>query len=222
MRRILAGTLAILMAFSLAACGQKTEADLVNDAMKQFDALQNGVLAITVTLSSEQGLVEGFDAVTNETLTFVRNGKQTNASYRSETTMESGETVLSEMKMQDGKIYSLVDGAWQEQGEAGGSFAPFGNRLKDGAATVVTAATGAGTEYTFTMTEESLAELNKQAPEGQQVLESSATYIVNADGLLVGQRVRSRARVAMENGKDELVSETDTMLTSWNQPEFTI
>ena len=62
MKKVLAGILAILMALSLAACGRKTEADLVNDAMERFDALQNGELTVTVTLSSEQGIVEGFDA----------------------------------------------------------------------------------------------------------------------------------------------------------------
>ena len=46
MKKVLAGILAILMALSLAACGRKTEADLVNDAMERFDALQNGELTV--------------------------------------------------------------------------------------------------------------------------------------------------------------------------------
>ena len=215
MKKVLAGILAILMALSLAACGRKTEADLVNDAMERFDALQNGELTVTVTLSSEQGIVEGFDAVTKETLTFVRDGRQTDALYRSETAM-GDETVVTEMKMQGGKVYSLVEGAWQEQGDAGGSFAPFGGRLKNGIAVVTT------TEYTFEMNEKALADLNKQAPEGQQVLESSATYLVNPEGLLVGQRVTSRASVTVDGKTDQLFSETETTLTAWNQPDVTI
>lgn len=221
MKKVLAGLLAALMAFSLAACGRKTEADLVNDAMKRFDALENGALEVTVALSSEQGLVEGFDAVTKETLTFVRSGRQTDALYRSETTME-GETIVSEMKMQDGKVYALVEGAWQEQGEAGGSFAPFGGRLKNGIAVVTTTEWDTGTEYTFEMNEKALADLNKQAPEGQQVLESSATYLVNNEGLLVSQRVASRASVTVDGKSDVLLSETETTLTAWNQPDVTI
>ena len=222
MKKVLAGILAILMALSLAACGRKTEADLVNDAMKRFDALQNGELTVTVTLSSEQGIVEGFDAVTKETLTFVRDGGKTDAAYHAETTFAGGETVLSEMKMQGGKVYSLVEGAWQEQGDAGGSFAPFGGRLKNGIAVVTTTEWDTGTEYTFEMNEKALADLNKQAPEGQQVLESSATYLVNPEGLLVGQRVTSRASVTVDGKTDQLFSETETTLTAWNQPDVTI
>ena len=221
MKKVLAGILAILMALSLAACGRKTEADLVNDAMKRFDALQNGELTVTVTLSSEQGIVEGFDAVTKETLTFVRDGRHTDALYRSDTAM-GDETVVTEMKMQGGKVYSLVEGAWQEQGDAGGSFAPFGGRLKNGIAVVTTTEWDTGTEYTFEMNEKALADLNKQAPEGQQVLESSATYLVNPEGLLVGQRVTSRARVTVDGKTDQLFSETETTLTAWNQPDVTI
>ena len=215
MKKVLAGILAILMALSLAACGRKTEADLVNDAMERFDALQNGELTVTVTLSSEQGIV------TKETLTFVRDGRQTDALYRSETAM-GDETVVTEMKMQGGKVYSLVEGAWQEQGDAGGSFAPFGGRLKNGIAVVTTTEWDTGTEYTFEMNEKALADLNKQAPEGQQVLESSATYLVNPEGLLVGQRVTSRASVTVDGKTDQLFSETETTLTAWNQPDVTI
>lgn len=221
MKKVLAGILAMLMALSLAACGQKTEADLVNDAMERFDNLENGELAVTVTLSSEEGIIEGFDAVTEEALTFVRSGRQTDAVYRSETTME-GETIVTEMKMQGGKVYSLVGGAWQEQGEAGGSFAPFGGRLKNGIAVVTTTEWSTGTEYTFEMNEKALAELNKKAPEGQQVLESSATYLVNPEGLLVSQRVTSRASVTVDGKSDVLFSETETTLTAWNQPDVTI
>lgn len=107
-------------------------------------------------------------------------------------------------------------------GGRGGSFAPFGGRLKNGIAVVTTTEWDTGTEYTFEMNEKALADLNKQAPEGQQVLESSATYLVNPEGLLVGQRVTSRARVTVDGKTDQLFSETETTLTAWNQPDVTI
>ena len=139
-----------------------------------------------------------------------------------DTAQTLGITIVTEMKMQGGKVYSLVGGAWQEQGEAGGSFAPFGSRLKNGIAVVTTTEWSTGTEYTFEMNEKALAELNKKAPEGQQVLESSATYLVNPEGLLVSQRVTSRASVTVDGKSDVLFSETETTLTAWNQPDVTI
>ena len=54
------------------------------------------------------------------------------------------------------------------------------------------------------------------------MLESSATYLVNPEGLLVGQRVTSRARVTVDGKTDQLFSETETTLTAWNQPDVTI
>ena len=54
------------------------------------------------------------------------------------------------------------------------------------------------------------------------MLESSATYLVNPEGLLVGQRVTSRASVTVDGKTDQLFSETETTLTAWNQPDVTI